>query len=462
MIFLNNKDVSNELATAPVNRLLLKLAVPTVIAQLVNLLYNVVDRIYIGHMPGTGSIALTGVGLCFPVIYLISAFTMLVAQGGAPKAAIAMGRDDTDGAQHILNNCFICLIFEAIALTVIFWLFGEQLLWLFGCSDQTIIYALPYMRIYSGGSIFVMLALGMNMFITTQGFTRFSMASVLIGAIINIILDPVFIYGLNMGVRGAALATIISQACSCIWILRFLTGKKTQLRLNPRYMKPKLSIIIPALGLGLAPFIMQATEALLNIAFNSSLQRYGGDIAVGAMTIASTVQQMVWIPAQGIGQGAQPIISYNYGAGNAQRIRDTFRCMLTVSMILLTSFWLLVQLFPQTFIHIFSNSEEMLSTAGWALRLYMAVFCFFSIQMSVQQTFTALGKAKASLFIACLRKIILLIPLIYILPHFFENKVFAVFLAEPVSDTISIIASAITFYFVFSKAMRQLEAPTNT
>lgn len=462
MIILNNKDVSNELATAPVNRLLLKLAVPTVIAQLVNLLYNVVDRIYIGHMPGTGSIALTGVGLCFPVIYLISAFTMLVAQGGAPKAAIAMGRDDTDGAQHILNNCFICLIFEAITLTVIFWLFGEQLLWLFGCSDQTIIYALPYMRIYSGGSIFVMLALGMNMFITTQGFTRFSMASVLIGSIINIILDPVFIYGLNMGVRGAALATIISQACSCIWILRFLTGKKTQLRLNPRYMKPKLSIIIPALGLGLAPFIMQATEALLNIAFNSSLQRYGGDIAVGAMTIASTVQQMVWIPAQGIGQGAQPIISYNYGAGNAQRIRDTFRCMLTVSMILLTSFWLLVQLFPQTFIHIFSNSEEMLSTAGWALRLYMAVFCFFSIQMSVQQTFTALGKAKASLFIACLRKIILLIPLIYILPHFFENKVFAVFLAEPVSDTISIIASAITFYFVFSKAMRQLEAPTNT
>lgn len=462
MIILNNKDVSNELATAPVNRLLLKLAVPTVIAQLVNLLYNVVDRIYIGHMPGSGSIALTGVGLCFPVIYLISAFTMLVAQGGAPKAAIAMGRGDTDGAQHILNNCFICLIFEAITLTVVFWLFGEQLLWLFGCSEQTIIYALPYMRIYSGGSIFVMLALGMNMFITTQGFTRFSMASVLIGAIINIILDPVFIYGLNMGVRGAALATIISQACSCIWILRFLTGKKTQLRLNPRYMKPKLSIIIPALGLGLAPFIMQATEALLNIAFNSSLQRYGGDIAVGAMTIASTVQQMVWIPAQGIGQGAQPIISYNYGAGNAQRIRDTFRCMLTVSMILLTSFWLLVQLFPQTFIHIFSNSEEMLSTAGWALRLYMAVFCFFSIQMSVQQTFTALGKAKASLFIACLRKIILLIPLIYILPHFFENKVFAVFLAEPVSDTISIIASAITFYFVFSKAMRQLEAPTNT
>ncbi|MGN0204741.1 MAG: MATE family efflux transporter [Coprococcus sp.] len=458
MIILKNTDVSNELATAPIGRLLLKLAVPTVIAQLVNLLYNVVDRIYIGHMPGTGSTALTGVGLCFPVIYLISAFTMLIAQGGAPKAAISMGGGDDEKAQRILNNCFICLIFEAIVLTAAFWIFGEKLLWIFGCSDQTIVYALPYMRIYSSGSIFVMLALGMNLFITTQGFTRFSMASVLIGAIINIILDPIFIYGFGMGVKGAALATIISQGCSCIWILLFLTGKKTKLRLNPRYMRPEPSIIISALGLGLAPFIMQSTEALLNIAFNSSLQKYGGDIAVGAMTIASTVQQMVWIPAQGIGQGAQPIISYNYGAGNARRIRDTFKCMLTVSMILLTSFWLLVQLFPQAFIHIFNSSEEMLSTAGWTLRIYMAVFCFFSIQMSVQQTFTALGKAKASLFIACLRKIILLIPLIYILPQFFENKVFAVFLAEPVSDSISIIASAITFYFVFGKTMRQLEA----
>ena len=457
MIILKNTDVSNELATAPVSHLLLKLAIPTVIAQLVNLLYNVVDRIYIGHMPDTGSTALTGVGLCFPVIYLISAFTMLIAQGGAPKAAISMGSGDEEKAQRILNNCFVGLIFEAIVLTAAFWFFGEKLLWIFGCSDQTIVYALPYMRIYSSGSIFVMLALGMNLFITTQGFTRFSMASVLIGAIINIILDPVFIYGLNMGVKGAALATIISQGCSCIWILLFLTGKKTRLRLNPRYMKPEPSIIISALALGLAPFIMQATEALLNIAFNSSLQKYGGDIAVGAMTISSTVQQMVWIPAQGIGQGAQTTISYNYGDGNAQRIRDTFKCMLTVAMILLTSFWLLVQLFPQAFVHIFNSSEEMLSTAGWALRVYMAVFCFFSIQMSVQQTFTALGKAKASLFIACLRKIILLIPLIYILPHFFENKVFAVFLAEPLSDSISIIASAITFYFVFGKTMQQLE-----
>ncbi len=452
-----NKDISNELATAPIGRLLVKLAVPTIVAQLVNLLYNIVDRIYIGHMPETGTIALTGIGLCFPVIYLISAFTMLIGQGGAPKAAIAMGRGENDEAERILGNCFSCLILIAVVLTAAFWLFGEKLLWLFGCSDQTIIYALPYMRIYSSGSIFVMLALGLNFFVTTQGFTRVSMASVLIGAVSNIILDPIFIYGLHMGVRGAALATIISQFFSCVWILRFLNGSKTKLRLRRKYMRPSTVVMMPILALGLAPFIMQSTEAILNIAFNSSLQRYGGDIAVGAMTIASTVLQMVWIPTQGIGQGAQPIISYNYGAGNPDRILATFKYMLAVSMVFLSAFWLLVQLFPEAFVHIFNSSEDMLSTASWTLRVYTAVLCFFGIQMSVQQTFTALGKAKASLFIACLRKIVLLIPLIYILPHFFENKVFAVFLAEPVSDAVSITASAITFYFVFGKTMREMK-----
>ena len=429
---MNQTNVSNELAAAPVGKLLFKLAVPTVIAQLVNLLYNIVDRIYIGHMPGTGSSALTGIGLCFPIIYLISAFSALIGQGGAPRAAICMGQNKTTEANRILNN------------------------WLFGCSEQTIVYALPYMQIYVSGSIFVMLALGLNLFITTQGFTRFSMTSVLIGAGANIILDPIFIYGLHMGVRGAALATIISQGLSCIWILRFLTGKKTRLRLKKSDMHLEKRIVIPCLGLGLGPFVMQATDALLNIAFNSSLQHYGGDIAVGCMTISSTIQQMVWIPVQGIGQGAQPIISYNYGAGNAKRIRQTFKCMLAVSMTALTVFWLFVQLSPTTFIRIFSNSEEIIATAGWTLRVYMAVFCMFSIQMSVQQTFTALGKAKASLFIACLRKIILLIPLIFILPHFFDNKVFAVFLAEPVSDTISITASIITFRIVFKKAMQSI------
>ena len=452
-----NADVSQQLGTAPVGKLLLKLAAPTVVAQLVNLLYNIVDRIYIGHMPDVGRVALTGVGLCFPVVYLITAFTMLVAQGGAPRAAIAMGEGDNDRAERIMGSCFTCLVAAAAALTVLFWIFGERLLWIFGCSEETIVYALPYMRIYSGGSLFVMMALGMNLFVSTQGFATVSMRTVLIGAVCNIVLDPIFIYGFHMGVQGAALATVISQAVSGIWVVYFLMGKKTTLRLRRSCLRPSWRLMAPVLALGVSPFVMQTTEALLNISFNSSLQRYGGDVAVGAMTIASTVLQMVWIPSQGLGQGAQPIISYNYGARNAKRVREAFWALLKVSCVLMMTFWLLVQLFPRVFIGIFNNDPALVDTAVWTLRVYTAVLGLFGVQMSVQQTFMAIGKAKASLFIACLRKVILLIPLIFILPNFFENKVLAVFLAEPVSDFISVTASAITFFFVFRPAMAELE-----
>ncbi len=451
-------DAVAMLGTAPVGRLLLKLAGPAVVGQLVNLLYNIVDRIYIGHMPGVGRIALTGVGLCLPVVTLIAAFAMLIAQGGAPRAAIFMGEGSFDRAEELLGNCFSCLVAAAALLTAAFWIFGEKLLWVFGCSAETIVYALPYMRIYAGGSVFVLIALGMNLFISTQGFTQFSMLSVLIGAGINIALDPVFIYLFHMGVRGAALATVISQAVSGIWVVRFLTGGRTRLRLRRRYLRPRARVMLPALALGLSPFIMQVTEAVLSVAFNSSLQRYGGDAAVGAMTIASTVMQMVWIPTQGLGQGAQPIISYNYGAKNPERVRQGFRALLRVSLGVLMVFWLLVQSFPAFFVRIFNSDPELLDIAVWTLRLYTAVLGFFGIQMAVQQTFMALGKAKASLFIACLRKVVLLIPLIYILPHFFENKVFAVFLAEPVSDSISIIVSAIVFALVFRPEMARLSA----
>ena len=451
------RDVSQQLATAPVGRLLLKLAVPTVVAQLVNLLYNIVDRIYIGHIPEVGRTALTGIGLCFPVIYLITAFTMLVAQGGAPRAAIAMGQGDNDRAERIMGSCFTCLVGTALVLTVLFWIFGERLLWLFGCSEETILYALPYMQIYSGGSLFVMMALGMNLFVTTQGFTTVSMRTVLIGAVANIVLDPIFIYGLHMGVQGAALATVISQAISGTWVVCFLMGKKTTLRLRADRLRPSWRLMAPVLALGISPFIMQSTEALLNISFNASLQRYGGDVAVGAMTIASTVLQMVWIPSQGLGQGAQPIISYNYGARNAKRVKEAFFALLKASCTLMMTFWLLVELFPQAFIRIFNSDPALMDTAVWTLRVYVASLGLFGIQLTVQQTFMSIGKAKASLFIACLRKIILLIPLIFLLPRFFENKVLAVFLAEPVSDLISIAASAVTFFFVFRSAMAKLE-----
>jgi putative MATE family efflux protein len=455
-----NSGVSAQLGSAPVGRLLLKLAAPAVVAQLVNLLYNIVDRIYIGHMPEVGTAALTGIGLCFPVVYLIGAFTMLVAQGGAPRAAIAMGAGDNEQAEKIMGGCFTCLVGTALVLTALFWAFGEPLLWLFGCSEDTIQYALPYMRIYSSGSLFVMMALGMNLFVTTQGFATVSMRTVIIGAVSNIILDPIFIYGLHMGVQGAALATVISQAVSGIWVVYFLMGKKTTLRLRRKCLRPSWKLMAPVLALGISPFVMQSTEALVNISFNSSLQQYGGDIAVGAMVVASTVMQMVWIPAQGLGQGAQPIISYNYGARNAKRVKEAFFALLKVSCAFLASFWLLVQLFPGFFISIFNDNAALMETAVWTLRVYTAVLGLFGIQMSVQQTFMAIGKAKASLFIACLRKVILLIPLIFLLPRLIENKVLAVFLAEPVSDFISVTASAVTFYFVFRPAMRELEKGT--
>lgn len=449
-------DVSGQLANAPVWSLIIKLSIPAILAQIVNLLYNIVDRIYIGHMEDVGTMAITGVGLCFPVISLITAFTMLVAQGGAPRAAIEMGKGDIKKAEKILGNCFILLIMLSVILTAVFLVFGEKLLMLFGASESTIVYALPYMNIYVAGSMFVMISLGLNMFITTQGFTKISMATVLIGAICNIILDPIFIFGFDMGVRGAALATIISQAVSAVWVISFLLGKKTKIRIKKENLLPNIKILAPVLALGISPFVMSGTEAVINVAFNSSLQKYGGDIAVGAMTICTTIFQMVWVPAQGIGQGAQPIISYNYGAKNGNRVKQTFKAFLFICFSYIFVFGTTIELFPQFFIKIFNDNPELMETATWTIRLYGCALVFFGIQMAVQQTLIALGKAKASLFIACLRKVILLVPLIYILPNFFENKVFAIFLAEPVSDAISIITASIVFFFVFRKEMKQM------
>lgn len=439
------KDVSVQLASAPVTPLLLRLAIPTILAQLVNLLYNIVDRIYIGHMPVVGDIALTGVGLCFPVIYLLSAFAALLGQGGAPRAAIAMGRGDNDEAERILGTCFTSLIVTALLLTAAFQLWGEELLWLFGASEDTIGYALPYMRVYAAGSLFVMLALGMNLFITTQGYTTFSMITVVIGAVLNIVLDPVFIYAFDMGVAGAAWATILSQAVSAAFAVAFFFGKRTKLRLKKAYLLPKPRILGPVLALGFAPFVMQATEALVNVAFNSSLQAYGGDIPVGCMTVSSTIMQMFWLPSQGIGQGAQPIISYNFGAGNIERVRKAFMTMLVVSIIFIGAGWLAVMLFPGFFIRIFNDSPALVEMGSWTLRVYLAAFFLMALQMSIQQVFVSVGRAKSAVVVASVRKLVLLVPLIYILPHFFEDKVFAVFLAEPVSDFFSVLTATILF-----------------
>ncbi len=446
-------EQNNQLGEGSVGKLLLRLSLPAIVAQLVNLLYNMVDRIYIGHIPETGNLALTGLGLCFPIIMIVTAFAQLIGGGGAPRVAIHMGKGEKEEAEKILGSGVASLIAIAVVITVFLEIAGAPILRLFGASDQTLPYALDYMRIYVIGTIFVMASLGLNPFITTQGFSKDAMKTVIIGAVCNIILDPIFIFALNMGVKGAALATIISQGISAVWVLLFLNGKKSILHIKREYLRIDWNIMKPVLALGISPFIMSATESAINIAFNVQLSRFGGDVAVGAMTILGSIMQLQMMPVQGLSQGAQPIMSFNYGAGNMDRVKKTYKlltaCCLTYTMI----FWAAVQLFPQVFVSIFNKSPELLETTTWALRIYMAVSGMFGIQMAVQQTFVSLGQAKLSLFIACLRKIILLIPLIFILPLLFENKVFAVFLAEPVSDFISVTVAAILFLLNIKKIL---------
>lgn len=449
----NNKDF---LGTQPIGRLLLKLALPTVAAQLINMLYNIVDRMYIGHIKDVGALALTGVGVCMPLIMIISAFAALVGNGGAPRASIYMGKKDTDTAQKILGNCFSLQIILSIILTIILLIGNKTFLLAFGASENTISYAVNYMNIYAIGTIFVQLTLGMNAFITAQGFAKTGMLSVLIGAVANIILDPVFIFGMNMGVRGAALATIISQALSCIWVLSFLFGKKTFLKIKPENLRLHAKIILPCVALGSSLFIMQASESIISVCFNSSLLKYGGDIAVGAMTILTSVMQFAMLPLQGLGQGAQPIMSYNYGAKNNNRVRKTFRLLLKVSFGYSIVLWAIVMLFPQMFAMMFTSDNALLSFTSQALRIYMASMFMFGIQIACQMAFNALGKAKDSIIVAVMRKFILLIPLIYIMPAIFKaNQTNAVYMAEPVADFIAVCFTAILFAFEFKKAMKE-------
>lgn len=445
------------LGTEPIGKLLAKLAVPTVAAQIINMLYNIVDRIYIGHIPKEGALALTGVGVCMPLIMIVTAFAAFVAYGGAPRATIFMGKGDNKTAEKILGNCFIVQIIISVLLTAALLLWNRDFLLAFGASENTIDYGVAYMNIYALGTIFVQLTLGMNAFITAQGFAKTGMLSVLIGAVINIVLDPVFIFGFHMGVRGAALATIMSQAVSCIWVLLFLFGKKTHLKIKTDNMKLEKAIVLPCLALGLSNFVMQASESVISVCFNSSLLRYGGDIAVGAMTILTSVMQFAMLPMQGLGQGAQPIISYNYGAGNVKRVKGAFKLLLKCSLIYSCLLWLFVMIFPQGFASMFTSDADLLSYTQMALRIYMGSMLLFGIQMACQMTFIAIGNAKASILVAVMRKFILLIPLIYIMPHIFTaDKARAVYMAEPVADFFAVCFTAVLFYFQFRKALRKM------
>ena len=444
------------LGTEPVGRLLMRLSVPTVAAQLINMLYNIVDRIYIGHMPGAGNLALTGVGVCMPIIMFVSAFAALIGAGGAPRASIFMGRGDHKAAERTLGGCFTLQAIVSLAMTLLLILFAEPMLMAFGASGNTIGYAVDYMSVYALGTAFVQLTLSMNAYITAQGFAKIGMMTVLIGAVLNIALDPLFIFTLDMGVRGAALATIISQGVSCVWVVSFLCSKKSTIRIRRENLRVKKEIVLPCIALGAAPFIMQSSESVISVCFNSSLLRYGGDVAVGAMTILTSVMQFAMLPLQGLAQGAQPITSFNYGARNVSRVRQTFRLLLTVSLIYSVSLWALIQLFPQAFASIFTSEPELLAFAAKALRIYCGVLFMFGIQIACQMTFVAIGYAKSSIIVAVMRKFVLLLPLIYLMPMLVSDKTMGVYMAEPVADFLAVTFTAVLFGRQFKKAIASM------
>lgn len=450
----------NKLESQPVGKLLMQLAAPAILAQVINALYNIVDRMYIGHIEGIGAYALTGVGICFPILMIISAFAALVGNGGAPIAAIKMGEKDNKTAEKIMGNCFSLLIIISVILTTIFSIFKKDILLMFGGNEETISYAVDYIGIYLIGTIFVQISLGLNAFINTQGFAKTGMLTVLIGAISNIILDPIFIFGFDMKVKGAALATIISQGISATWVLLFLFGKKTQLKFRKENLKISKKIVLPVLALGVSPFIMQSTESLVSIVLNVSLEKFGGTMAVGAMTVISSIMQMIFMPLQGLGQGAQPIISFNYGAKRIDRVKKTFKIFFISALTFTGVTWLSLMLFPGAFVNIFSSDAKLYGLTVWGLRIFMSGILFFGAQIACQQTFVALGQAKVSLFLALLRKIILLIPFALILPYFFEDKVFAIFLAEPCADILA-VATTVTFFVIKSKKLFKEDIQTN-
>ena len=450
-------DSKEMLGTTPIGKLLFRLALPTVVAQLINMLYNIVDRIYIGHIPEIGDLALTGVGVCMPIILIVSAFAALVSSGGAPRASIFMGKKDMESAERTLGACFGLQIIVSLVLTALLLIWNRNLLLAFGASENTITYATEYMSIYAIGTVFVQLTLGMNAFVSAQGFTKIAMVSVILGAVANIALDPLFIYGFDMGVRGAALATVISQALSSVWVISFLCSKQTLLRLRLENLIPSPKIVLPCVALGSATFIMQASESVISVCFNSSLLNYGGDIAVGAMAILTSIMQFAMLPPMGIAQGAQPILSYNYGAKNAERVKKTYKTLLVACVIYSVTLWLAVMLLPRVFVSIFTPDEALIDFAAKALRIYFAGMVLFGIQIACQMTFVSLGNAPSSIIVAVVRKFVLLLPLIYIVPHLVNDATVGVYMAEPIADVLAVTFTTVLFVFQFKKALKKIE-----
>ena len=435
-----NERLENE----KISKLLLSLAIPSILAQLATLIYNMVDRIYIGQL-ADGALAIAGIGLCTSIITIITAFTNLFGRGGAPLAPIRMGEKRMDIAEKILGNCVFSLVISSLIIMAALLIFGEDILMLFGASENTLPYAMDYLSIYCLGTVFVQLSVGLNYFINAQGFAKYGMFTLLIGGVLNIILDPIFIFGLHMDVAGAAIATVISQFVSCVWVMKFLLGKKTTIQIKKEYFKFDLDIMKRVLGLGFSPFFMSATEGILQVSFNRQLLFFGGDLAVSSMTIMLSMNQILQLPMEGIAQGTQPIISYNYGAKQYDRVKKAISLAMKVSLIYSIVGVLLMEFVPQVFVQLFSNDPELIELASRMLRVYIFGFIIMGANSTYQQSYTSLGFGKISFFFAFYRKIILLIPLIYILPIFISDGVFAVMLAEPLSDLITTITNTFSF-----------------
>ena len=446
------------LATAPIGRLMLKLAVPSVAAQVINMLYNIVDRIYIGHIPVEGPAALTGVGITFPIITLVSAFAAFAGQGGAPLASIQLGGGKREEAERILGSSAFMLLCTAAVLTAVFSLLKEPILWLFGASEATIGYAMDYIGIYLLGTVFVQLSLGLNTFISAQGRALVAMLSVLIGAVLNIVLDPIFIFGFHWGVKGAALATILSQAVSACWVAGYLCSRRSGLRIRRANLRPSRAVVARIASLGVAPFIMQSTESLVSVVLNRGMRAYGGamgDLYVGTITIMQSIMQMISMPTQGITQGVQPIMSYNYGAGSCRRVRQTFKRLISVTLAVTCSAFLLVLLFPHLLARIFTPEQELIDLAARYMPLFFGGIWALGAQMACQSTFMALGQAHTSLFLALLRKIVLLVPLALLLPRL-TGSVIGVYAAEPVADFLASFTT-LTLFLVRRKKLLPTE-----
>ena len=450
---MSGNQQSEKLGKEPLRKLFFTMAIPSVLAQLINVLYNIVDRIYIGHIKDIGSLALTGVGVTFPIIMVVSAFSAFAGQGGAPLVSILLGAKDQEKAEKVLGSSTALLLVFSISLTLILQILKTPLLYAFGASDNVIGFAQDYIGLYLWGTIFVMLSLGLNTFISGQGNAKTAMFSVLIGAVTNIILDPIFIFVMNMGVKGAALATVISQAFSAIWVVNFLISKKSSLKIKRENLKLDMKFVKKIGSLGCSPFIMQSTESLVLLTLNSGLQKYGGDLYVGSMSILISVLQLIFVPVSGIAQGVQPIISYNFGAGNRERVIKTFKALLIVCLVATMFMGGIAVLFPNFYVKMFTESEELMKLTSKMMPIFTLGMCIFGIQQSIQVTFLAMGQAKFSIFIALLRKVILLVPLAIILPRFLGVK--GIYYAEPMADITSVVVASITFALNFKSILKQ-------